>query len=171
MHLRYRATAAGTKTFTSQDLIGMVGAFAATTTSAYALSKAVRVKKVELWAPVQTAGTPVTASLDWNTGNVQLLVGPGSLVSDTSVSFDRPAHLVTSPPKDSLQQSWQSADNATPMFDLTVVSGTIVDFYLDFVLNDQGGAGFNFTIVAGTVGKIYHLITQTDYTIVSLNSI
>ncbi len=172
MHVRYRCTSAFTGSFDGIELAAMCGVVATAATTSVVLSNAVRLKKVEIWGPVATAGTPVTAAIDWNTSSTTLnLFSPGSAVSDSSVSFDRPAFVTAKPPQESSSAKWQSALSDVTVVTIACPAGSILDFHLNFVINDNGAPVAGPTLSGATLGQIYHPIVNTNFTVVYLNSI
>jgi len=139
------------------DLAGFLGVVAKTTTSSNYLSSLTRLRRITFWAPVATAGTPVTVSLTW-TNNSEDFETPPLTRSDTSISFDYPAFLDMRPPKGSLNSKWHSSGLTDAMFVFSCPSGTTIDFELDWVLCDgvDVASVSGPALVAATVGLIYH---------------
>lgn len=168
--LRYITTAPlAAIALTAVNLGSMLGFVATSATTSAFLSSVVKVKRITLWAPVATAGTSVQAVIDWNS-TAALFVSPGSASEDSSVSFDRPAHLDCVPPKESLSRMWQSVLSTDALVTLTAPTGTIIDFTLNWVINDNGGPVPGPVIIGGTIGQIFHSIVGS-LSPVYLNSI
>ncbi len=167
--IRYVTTMAGTRDLTIQDFSDIIGVMALTATTSSYIASSFRIRRITMWGPVATAGTPVSVAIDWNsTGS---FASPGSSSSDTSVSFDHPAFARASPPKSSAPDFWHvCTNNALPLVTLTYPSGTTVDFEVDFVINDQGTVVNGQVVTGATPGQIYHLIVG-DFSAVYLNTI
>jgi len=164
IRIRTIASAAITAgTITMIQLAGMLGITSTATGagSASALwSDQFRLKRVLVWGPVATAGTPVTVQLkyvDDPPSNTQS--GAPRTVSDTSVSFDRPAYVCLQPPKDnsSIYSQWMDSSLTTGVIVLTCPAGANVDFFFNFILDDQGATSAGPTITAASIaGQFYH---------------
>jgi len=140
-------------------LANMLGVIAITATTSVYLCDQFRLRRICAWAPVATAGTPVTVMLkyvDDPTGNTQS--GAPRTVSDTSISFDRPAYACLEPPKDntSIFSQWFDSSLTTGVVACALPAGTIVDFYFNFIIDDIGVTSAGPTLIAATPGNIYH---------------
>jgi hypothetical protein len=140
------------------DLAALVGALATTSTTSNLISPLVKLNRISMWAPVASAGTSVTVNLSYVNMD-QDFESPPTLFSDSSVSFDRPAHLSVAPPSGGLSAKWHGSDLTHNIVNLQYPIGTVVDFDLMFLLMDNG-SNFNSiagpALVAATVGQIYH---------------
>jgi len=164
--LRIRCTSSAAITagsVTMAHLGGMLGIISLATGAGSASSlicDQARLRRVCVWGPVATAGTPVTVQLkyvDDPTSNTQS--GPPRTVSDSSISFDRPAYVCLEPPKDnsSIFSQWFDTNLNTAYFVITCPSGSIVDFWFNWILDDQGATQAGPTITAASIlGQIYH---------------
>lgn len=160
LKLRTLSTAAlAAQAFTIVDLTGLVGIIAITATTARMLSQQFRLRKIHIWGPVATAGTPVEAIMRWN-NSANDFVGPPIEILDTSVSFDWPAYITTSPPSGSLSSKWHDGSETDVTFTLTCPTGSTVDFDFDWVLSDLALSNFAPAIAGATVAEIYHLTTH-----------
>jgi hypothetical protein len=146
--------------FTYAQLAGLLGIIATSTTASVFWTTVFRVRRIKVWSPVATAGTPVTASCTW-TEAASDFESPPVTMSDTSVSFDFPAFVNARPPRGSLADKWHANSGGDGMFALTYASGATVDFEFDFVLNDLGAPSAGPTIIAGTLGTFYHKIVNS----------
>jgi len=122
----------------------------------YTTCSAVRVRKVEMWAPM-LAATPTTCSLTW-AGEKR---APSRELTDTTMSTAEPAHLVSAPPKGSFPDMWfNTADagvNNDTVFSITVPIGAVVDVTLTFQYSDSERQGYTFTTsTAGTAASTYY---------------
>lgn len=153
--LRFKAVAAATTTLTFNDLFDL-WCMAATTTSAYRLAQAFRVKKIEVWGPMASDLVPVTVSCDWTGSTTSGSFGKSNRVSDTSMGSTEPAHLSSRPPAGSQIAQWITGGSTTPFCILTYPLGSVVDLTYEIVCRDDGTAQSVASAVAGaTVGANY----------------
>jgi hypothetical protein len=84
--------------------------------------------------------------------------GPPKTVSDTSISFDRPAYVCLEPPKDntSIFSQWFDSSLTTTVVAWVLPAGTTIDFYFNFIIDDIGATSAGPTLIAATAGVIYH---------------
>jgi hypothetical protein len=151
---RFLSSTNNVQTITAQELITMCGNVAATTTSAYSIWGAVKLKRVSVWAPPPSQGSAITTSCVWSAGTSgQNFVNME--VSDTSNSVATPAVIHTSPPKESQASFWQNVGNNADLFNLVAPTGSIIDVTVDMVLADNELPPIDSTVVAATVGDIY----------------
>lgn len=152
---RFVSTSAFPTNITARDLIQSCGVVAATSVLGYSIATAVRIKRVELWAPPASLGAAATVSLFWlsqQTSNYSELE-----VSDTTMSTATPAHLTSSPPLLSLASFWQT-DSTTNLCTLTVPVGGVIDIWLEMVLGD-GLVTIQpspLVLVGATAGALYY---------------
>jgi hypothetical protein len=135
---------------TDSLLLTAAGVMATSATVGHALFNAVKLHKVEIWAPPAAQGAATTCSVLWPAGNNS----PSREVSDTSVSVTKPAHIVSSPPPNSLCGFWNSGSGFLVM-SLTAPPGSIIDVWLSLVVVD--GAPQNSvtaTLVASAAGYV-----------------
>jgi hypothetical protein len=158
--LRCLMTAAQTNlSVTFTQLAGLLGIVGTSATTSVFWTNAFRLKKIAIWGPVATAGTPVSVALTWTEANATF-ESPPSTKADTSVSFDFPAFVMTKPPQGSLVSKWHQSSQSDEAFALTVPNGATIDFWFDFVLPDFGAASAGPTIAGGTAGNFYHKIVN-----------
>jgi len=161
--IKLRCLATGAQTlanFAYTDLAGLVGIIGTGTTTSNFWSSTFRLRRVEIWSPVATAGTPVTSAVVY-TENGADFESPPVTMSDTSVSFDFPAYVNSKPPRGSLASKWHGSGQSDQIFALTFASGATVDFEFDFVLSDLGAPVPGPTIAEGTSGNLYHKIVHS----------
>ncbi len=148
-------TSAATSIAVSGISLGDLLCVAATTTSAYQLANAVRIRKVEIWGTATNVFTPVTVSCDFS-GSSAGSFGPSRIISDTSVGATRVAHVVAKPPRDSQANQWQSSSSASTLFTLVLPTLAVVDIHYSLTMRDSAGATSVTGAVAGaTVGQLY----------------
>jgi hypothetical protein len=140
---------------------------AATTTLGYSPFAFVRIKKIQLWGPVTTIGTPVTVSLQpFNQEtDINSFGETGTMVTDTSVSIERPAYVSLTPTLLHPLGSWHKSNAVTANL-CTVVApaGGVLDLTLEGVVNPSTGTqGFTQSLTAATVGNIYASSIMTNF--------
>lgn len=155
---RFVATGAVSGNCLISSILG--SAFVATTAIlGNSLLDSVRIKSVRCWAPVQTQGQSVTIVLTpigIDASNNCFNDLPSS-ITDTSVSFDRPAYVSIQPSVDTPIGAWHTSTTiSTNLFNLVAPLGTVVDITFEGVLNFASPPlGFTQAIVGGTAGTIY----------------
>lgn len=134
--------------------------FATGSTAAYELASGVRLRRVQIWGPMASNLTPVTAAVEFPP--LAVAVGqPSMITSDTSMGATRAAYVNARPKPQSFAGNWLpsaglSGATTTPVMYLTYPTGAVVDVDLDFVLqNAESPQAVNATVSAATVGKIY----------------
>jgi len=156
--IRCLATATTTgASFTIANFSGFLGVLANAATTGFNLSQQFRLRRISIWGPVSTAGTPVTVAIQW-VNSVNDFVGPPVQFLDTSVSFDWPAHVSCKPPRGSLSDRWHDSTETDKTVVLTYPSGSTVDFSFDWVLSDLLQTNYAGTLAGATVGSVTHNI-------------
>ncbi len=154
---RFRFTASSAlslSSITGATLLGALGTVCTVVNTTVAqFARAFRIKSVEMWAPISSTSTaPVSCTIVWfGFGN-----SPNIERTGTSISNAQPAHLRSTPPKESLAGFWQLT-GSTNIFFLTAPGGTVVDLEVEYVLVDQATATSTQTVAAGTLGNVYYL--------------
>jgi len=153
------ATATLSAVITMAQLSAMLGIIATGATTSVFLADQFRLRRTCVWAPVATAGTPVTCMLkyvDDPASNTQS--GAPRTVSDTSISFDRPAYCCLEPPKDntSIFSQWFDSSLTTAVIAVVLPAGSTIDFYFNFIIDDIGVTTAGPTLIATTAGTVYH---------------
>jgi hypothetical protein len=175
--IRYRVTSTiSQETFTNNHLVRGIGGIVATSaTSAVPICAAVKLLKVEAWAPITTLGTNTSVALQWDTSGANGdFAGPSDIITDSSMDPSRPAHIVTKPPRQTLCGFWKSGavSDTDRMLLFSAITGTIVDFTVQYTLNDGLGQNAALVIAAGSAGGFYHQqILNGNASVVSLNTI
>jgi hypothetical protein len=111
-----------------------------------------RIRRIEVWAAPASQGANSTVSLDW----VGFNNSPNIEASDTTLSVTKNAHIVTTPPQNSLCHFWQK-NTGTALFKLVCPINSIVDLTVDQVLSDQEVALETEGVATATLGLIYYL--------------
>ncbi len=151
---RFEASAASsTDTFSTTSLGNML-VMAATTTNAYQLCDAIRIRKIEIWGPMASDLVPVTVSVDF-TGTSAQAVGPSCKVTDTSMGANRPAHVVAIPPRTSTASMWQQTLSGLTLCTLEFPVNAVVDLTVEFVIRDNGSPSTSIVVSGATVGVVY----------------
>jgi len=157
---RYVAGAAVATSITIANLFSSL-VFAATTTVGYSPFYAIRLKRIQIWAPVTTIGTPVTISLtpvavESTTNSYADLP---EMQSDTSDVVDIPAYIDYRPHELHPSGSWHLSNSTSlALVSINVPIGSVVDIRFEANINViTGTQGYTATLVGATVGNIYTL--------------
>ncbi len=172
---RYVTTQASTGTsFTITDICGSL-IMAATTTLGYSPFEAVRIKRVRMWGPVTTIGTPVTISIAPQAveTTVNCYADVPSIMSDTTLTIDRPAYIEYVPRLTEPSGSWHRVTaTSITLFNLAYPAGATLDVEYEGMFDLTGGpTGFTATLVAATVGSMYSRVVATNFAPVSVNTL
>jgi len=164
--------------FTATQLAAAMGIVAITATTSNLLCDQFRIRRVCVWGPVATAGTPVTVMLkyaDDPASNTQ--AGPPKTEIGTSSNINEYAYCCLQPPKNntSIFSQWCDASLTTQWIVCSAPVGSILQIWYNFILDDVGAPSSGPTIAAATPGLIYHKIMTSggsNWTAVApLNSI
>ena len=162
---RFNVATAGGYNVTCKDL-GDLLCMADTATSAYQLGRAVRIRKVEMWAgPNAATLAPVTISCEF-LGTGGDTTGNSRIWSDTSIGSTRVASLSVGPPKASRAAQWQDSTDTDILCQLGVPVGAIIDIHYSVVLRDGVGVSAVTGAVAGATAVTVYLraLTSTSST-------
>ncbi len=154
--VRFKASAAlSAQVVSITDLMDLF-CVATTTTAAKRLASAFRLRKIEAWAPPDSAGASVVLAIEDATSQLDF-GGPSRRKEDVSMGTTRPAHLVWVPRPDTVQSKWlNDQQQATALLELTCPSGTVFDVHISWVLQDGEIPTSVTAAVAGAVaGTIY----------------
>lgn len=159
-HIRYSATGSlANNSITIFALLTIPGIMATTSTLGFPLAVAVRLRKMRIWGFVATAGTPVTVALQKSgidsSGND--FNDAFTRISDTSVSFDRPAFIEVNFDQYTPSGSFHTSENVDGnLVNITCPAGAIVDFHYTYIVNYANAVpASGYTLVAATAGTIY----------------
>jgi len=138
------------------DLAAMLGLVATSATTSILIASAFRLKKIRVWcpAPFGSVSTSV-ASITWDQTTSDY-VSPPVTKADSSVNPSKPAYVEIIPPKGSLADKWHSPGQTDGICIMTYPTGSIVDFFFNYVLDDQGGVTAGPTVAGGSLGVFYH---------------
>ena len=155
---RYSASAATLFQYSINDLLSST-VYAATTILGYSPYRAIRLRKLRIWAPVETQGTPVSivltpVAIDTAINSFSDLP---KTITDTSISFDRPAYVEYRPTEDHPSGSWHSSTaTSISLLDLALPKGAIMDVHIEGVMNLlYAPQGYTSSFVGATQGRIY----------------
>ncbi len=95
--------------------------------------------------------TSTTMSIEWTSS-----LGPTAEISDTGTPL-HPPFIRSSPPKSSLASFWSlnGSNESEVLMILVVPVSTIIDVWLDFVLQDGQTPVLNVPSNGATVGEVY----------------
>lgn len=140
------------------DLSAVIGVLASSSTNAYLIASAFRIKSLTVWPAAIAAGSAVsTTSVVW-------LQGVSGLVKDDVFDGSVPAGVTVTrarrytPPKGSLCSFWISSSVAAgnSLFTLLSPEGSIVDLEMEWVLSN-GLSQFPFITTTGmSAGILYY---------------
>jgi len=153
------ATATLGSTATLFQLAGMLGVIATSATTSSLICDQFKIRRICLWSPVSTAGVPVSNMLKWvDDPAATVTSGPPKTQEDSSISFDRPAYVCLTPPKDnsSVFSQWVDSSLATAWIQVVAPAGSIMDIHYNFILDDLGNTSTGPVLVGATAGNIYH---------------
>jgi hypothetical protein len=169
LHLRCQATSAVSANFAYNVLAGYIGIVATAATTSVMLTSAFRLTRLEAWAPQPAVGSVSTIELAWFNTSADFVTPPIN-ICDSAQSSDHMAHIIAIPPPGSLADKFHSSVQTDNIFSFSIGSGGIVDFWFEWVLNDNETTYAGPTLSGATLGIIYHKIAN-NLTPSSLNSI
>lgn len=151
---RFQCATAGSYNILWKDLGDLLFVATSATTGSQ-LAYTVRLRKVEVWAPMASDLVPVTTSLEWYLRNPGTQ-GNSRIVSDTSMGANSPAHIVCRPPRTTLEGYWQDSTSTDVAFKLVVPLNAVIDVHFAFTLREDGSASSVTTAPSGaTTGATY----------------
>lgn len=154
--LRFKTSAAtSNQVITARDLIDLL-CMASSSTAAYSLCAAVKVRRVEMWAPMASDLTPVTCSLEWASNNT-LFGGNYVTHSDTSMGAWRPAHVVATPPARSISAMWHTGSGTSDIFTFSCPINTVIDVHLTFSMRgtENTSPSVSAAVSGASTGVVY----------------
>jgi hypothetical protein len=159
---RYLDSTGANGNFTVADLLGLPGIVAATAVLGYGIALACRLKKVEVWSPVTTAGSTISCTITDDSNLVGSLDGVFGgvpvVIQDSSMSYDRPAHIVFNPKSTRLSGAWLNTNmvQTQRLFLLQEPVGSIVDIHFEFVISTAFlQPSTSIVLVGATPGVMY----------------
>jgi hypothetical protein len=164
-HIRGVVTGAGvnaTAFITIAQLAAFLGVIATSATTCNFLIDQFKFRRIAVWAPVATAGTPVQVSLKFvdDPAGTQTS-GPPKTTESISSNLDEYAYACLEPPKGvkgftSYFSQWQDSSATAAFLNVTWPLGSIVDIFYNWFLDDAGFASAGPTIAGATAGLLYH---------------
>jgi hypothetical protein len=139
-----------------------------TSTTLAQLFERVQIKWIKAWSTTaQTSGLFVSKSITIQySGTGNGIVGPDTMVSDTSVGATRNARLKYAPPKTCQASQPQDGGTTSPsrLFSIIAGGGCIVDICLNLTVTGNARSTTFSTTVTGpaTVGQIYWLALDNN---------
>ncbi len=130
---------------------------AAGATQVYTLAYAVRLEAIRIWFTSPTAGTSISATIEWNAAATGFLLNGGAW-SETNSSTTELVCLESRPPKSSLSSWYQGGPNAQSnvICSLSAPAGAILEFEYDWVMNNtEAAVSSPLTVSGATAGIVY----------------
>jgi len=138
--------------------------FAISTTGVQILTYAIKIKRLDIWFCSPSAGTNISATVEWNAGSTGFLMD-GVSVAATSSSTTEYAHLSTRPPVDSLASWYQATVTGLTniLFSMSAPAGAIVQVSYDWVPTwTEAGSGSVVTVSGAVAGTMYAVGWNTN---------
>lgn len=171
---RYGATANVFGNFTIVHALSAL-IVATTTVLGNSILSAIRIKRIQIWAPVVTNGTPVTIVL------TPVTVDPGNncftdlpeTITDTSQTLDTPAYIDYKPALDHPAGSWHASTAVDAnLIQILAPQGAIMDVeYIGVINTTFTKTAFSVVLVGATAGTIYARNAAGNFNPVSVNNI
>lgn len=133
LKIRFIVTPGNNYSITANNIADLI-CFPLGSSYPYRLTDRFRIKKVEMWAPPEPDGQPVSLGFQW-VGNTQAAADNQYWITDTALGQDRPAHISTTPPKHGTHSLWQIASSALVM-QFNCPTGTVIDLTMDVTWQD-----------------------------------
>jgi hypothetical protein len=155
---RFQVASAITSTGVSLgNVFGALGVMCTTSNStAFSFCSSFRLCKIIFY---QSAAGSITSPTEILWSSVTDVNSKDDCKVSSTLAYDRPAKIVSVPPKNSLSGFWwnSSATVATPMFSVVnAPAGSILDLDVEYTLCNAL-IGNSYSISTGTVGGVYYL--------------
>lgn len=152
---RFVASAAVTsRALTVPEVLDLL-CMASAANAAYRIGQSIKIKSIEIWAVSPALDVPVTVSFQFTSATTGLS-GPSILKSDTSMGFDRAAHLLVKTKDREQSGQWQDLSVTGVYGILTCPKGSVVDFtYTMSVADVAGGTAVAGAVAGATTGAVY----------------
>jgi hypothetical protein len=120
----------------SFDLICALGVIPITSSTAYAICKSVKLKRVQIWAAPKSDSDSAhkEAFVDWDTNTS---FGCSKRVSDVSMSNAHPLYIDTKPPKEGVSSFWSYGNPVVNLATVSVPTAAVVDVTVNFTMADR----------------------------------
>lgn len=150
---RFTSTTATLTAISDTTLLAACGVCAVSAVSGAPIRYTVRLKQIEIFTPPAAQGAAATCSVLWPATQRS----QAREVSDTTVSTAQPAHLVTTPPAESLAAFWVNGSLGQGLCFISAPSGSIIDVWVQLVDGDGASTGgSNAVLVGATTGVVYY---------------
>jgi hypothetical protein len=155
--IRFGCIASGGYNVTPKAVGNAIGVMCTSSTQAYTIATAFRVKRIQIWgAPLTTNSN--TIALTWF-GDQTLNFESNREVSDSSTSSAYVPYIDVAPPKRSSAADWQAVGGSFSTGVLFAVNlgstGCIIDITLEYVQADGNASPTSGTVISGgTAGVV-----------------
>jgi hypothetical protein len=159
--VRFANVAAGTLNFTLQiNDFAQLWVVAATSTTAFCLFDALRIRKIEMWFAASVASTSSSALIeDYQTTNSVYLGAPSRTKVSSMPSPGENGYIVWTPKKGSVQDSWfnTAAASTAPILRMTMPANAVIDLTFSATLADGTNSPTQTTtaVSGATAGQVY----------------
>jgi len=153
---RFQSNGNNRESVTVGDILGAIGGIGTSATTVAAIASSFQVQSIQVWAPPASQGSVATILLEWS-GSAN---SPNVAISDTSSSVTTPARVNSRPPKNSQAAFWQNLSSASEiLFLLNAPTGSIIDFTVKFILNNDEtlGTAYIVTVTTAVLNVGYYL--------------
>lgn len=154
---RFQAQAALSDTpVNANDLLNLM-VMATTATTSGRLIETIRIRKIEMWAPMASDLIPVTASVEFTTSAALQIGAKRELHSDTSMGAMRCAYVAAKPSPLSAAGQWVPSDgNTWEYMLLNCPDNTIIDLHVTMVLKNTEATSTGTAPTGATAGRVYY---------------
>lgn len=148
---------------------------AATTVLGYCPYEVARLKRMQIWAPCPSVGSPATITIQpvgvdaTNNSFTDLQ----EIFTDTTDSVDQPAYVDFRPKITHPSGAWHYTNTVNSnLVQVAAPSGSIMEVEVEYMLNVLDNPnGFTSVLVAATAGKMYCRDVITSFVALSINRI
>jgi len=153
--IRFKAaTAMSAAAVATSDLLDLF-CVATGATTAYQLPTAVKLRRIEMWAPPASDSSSVVLSIEDLT-TASGVGGPSRIKEDVSMGSTRPSHVTWRPAPGSFQAMWGTNASDNGLVEITGPAGTVIDVHLSWILQDgEAPQTVSGAVSGATTGKVY----------------
>jgi hypothetical protein len=147
-------------TISRANLLSLLSMNTSGGTTNYRIITGIKLNRIEIFGTANVSGfSSSTVSVEWLSN-----LGPSTLTSDSSGSPAYPAHMVTTPPPQSLSSFWSlSGINETEnLFTIVAPTLSIIDVWCDVVLMNGETPHTVPSSNSGTLGTLYLLALDSS---------
>jgi hypothetical protein len=151
--VRYVASTAFTSgSLTRADLLNHLICCTLATANARLLS-GFKLNRIEIWSPGSSTFTTATSSVEWLSS-----YGPSKVVSDSSMTIE-PAHIVSTPPPQSLASFWSltGSNETETLCTLSYGANSIIDLSYEIIFQNGETPVVVTTAASNATGTVYML--------------